>query len=132
MKIKILLIVLPILAVIALFLAIKPQSNTSTQPGRQESQSQQQQQVKTFTLELRGNELVSGDDVLQIAQGDEVRIEVTSDTAGSVHLHGYDKVLKLRPNTPAEISFKAERAGRFEAELEDISKTIFALEVQPK
>jgi heme/copper-type cytochrome/quinol oxidase subunit 2 len=64
-----------------------------------------------------------------VETGDEVRIEVTSDVADRVHVHGYDLFADVGPGMPAVIEFKADIPGIFEVELEDSHGLLFELEV---
>lgn len=50
--------------------------------------------------------------------GEVVSIEVTSDVADEVHLHGYDKKVDVTPGAPATLTFTADIPGIFEVELE--------------
>lgn len=50
--------------------------------------------------------------------GATVSIEVTSDVADEVHLHGYDKTVDVTPDAPATLTFTADIPGIFEVELE--------------
>ena len=61
--------------------------------------------------------------------GEQVRIEVTSDVADEVHLHGYDLTADVAAGTPAVIEFIADIPGIFEVELEDAGTLLFELQV---
>ena len=68
---------------------------------------------------------------LTVDKGDEVTVRVTSDgVEDEVHVHGYDLMQDVAPGAPAEITFKADIAGRFEIELEDAGTPIGELEVR--
>ena len=68
---------------------------------------------------------------LTVDKGDEVTVRVTSDgVEDEVHVHGYDPMQDVAPGAPAEITFKADIAGRFEIELEDAGTPIGELEVR--
>jgi hypothetical protein len=59
-----------------------------------------------------------------------VTIQVTSDTADEVHLHGYDIEKELVPGKPSTISFVADQTGIFEVELHKANVVILHLQVQ--
>jgi hypothetical protein len=59
-----------------------------------------------------------------------VAIQVTSDTADEVHLHGYDIEKELVPGKPSTISFVADQTGIFEVELHKANVVILHLQVQ--
>jgi hypothetical protein len=67
----------------------------------------------------------------QVKVGTQVVIKVTSDIADEVHLHGYDKFIDLKSGTEGQLTFVADKTGRFEFELEGREKTIGVLEVHP-
>ena len=50
---------------------------------------------------------------LKVKQGDSLLIEWSSDEAVSIHLHGYDVLLKLTPSIPGQMKFVAHSLGRF-------------------
>ncbi|ASU82213.1 hypothetical protein CDO52_04910 [Nocardiopsis gilva YIM 90087] len=56
---------------------------------------------------------------LEVEKGQRVRIEVTADTADTVHLHGYDIGESVGPKKPAVLTFTADQAGVFELETHD-------------
>lgn len=60
--------------------------------------------------------LVGNPQALRVAQGSAVRLELLSDVAAELHVHGYDHELPVPPNTPARLDFIADKAGRFELE----------------
>ena len=59
-----------------------------------------------------------------------VTIQVTSDTADEVHLHGYDIEKELEPGKPTTLSFVADQTGIFEVELHKANVVILHLQVQ--
>lgn len=88
---------------------------------------------REFTLVVRKGRLAEGSpDTLSVTQGDEVVIRIDTDTADELHLHGYDLHADLKPGTPAELRFRADRSGRFEYELHKAHGDLGALEVQPR
>ena len=50
---------------------------------------------------------------VRVAQGDTLVLELRSDAALDVHLHGYDLALSLKPGTPGRLQFVAHTLGRF-------------------
>lgn len=51
-------------------------------------------------------------------QNDKVTINVTSDTEGEVHLHGYDIHFDTKPGETATHTFTADKTGKFTIEWE--------------
>ncbi|GAA5128429.1 hypothetical protein [Haloechinothrix salitolerans] len=83
----------------------------------------------SFTVE--GGERVSGPEQLEVAVGERVAIEVTSDTADELHVHGYNKTVALTPGEPATLEFEATIAGVWEIELHDSGNLLTELRVTP-
>ena len=82
------------------------------------------------TVEVKGGKPVGGIAKLSIGHNQTMRLVVTSDTDGEVHLHGYDVEKKVGPGAPARFTFKADITGRFEVELHP-STQIAQLDVTP-
>jgi FtsP/CotA-like multicopper oxidase with cupredoxin domain len=85
-----------------------------------------------FEVVVSKGKLLSGPAVIQVHEGDDVQLQVTSDHADELHMHGYDLHLSLKPNVPATLSFRAEHSGRFDYELHHAHAELGTLEVQPK
>ena len=66
-----------------------------------------------------------------IKQGDDVVLVVHSDVADEIHLHGYDLMQDVEAGGTAKITFVANVAGQFEAELEQRGVQIAQLTVEP-
>jgi hypothetical protein len=67
---------------------------------------------------------------IPVTVNSHVTIQVTSDTADEVHLHGYDIEKELVPGKPSTISFVADQTGIFEVELHKANVVILHLQVQ--
>ena len=68
---------------------------------------------------------------LSYSKGDEVRLEVASDVAEEVHVHGYDISKEVEAGSDVKISFDAGIEGVFEVELEQTAVQIAQLTVKP-
>ncbi|MDP3856347.1 MAG: hypothetical protein Q8Q73_01150 [Stagnimonas sp.] len=68
-------------------------------------------------LRIEQGELVGGARTLSVSQGSPVLIELLSDRAGELHLHGYDRELPVRAGELARLEFTPDQAGRFGLEL---------------
>ena len=55
-------------------------------------------------------------DTLKVQQGDDLELRWSSDKPMELHLHGYDIEVKVSPQAPAVMSFKANIPGRFPVE----------------
>lgn len=61
---------------------------------------------------------ISGGGRKTVKLGKTVRIQVIADARDEVHLHGYDKKVKVAPGKPGNLTFVANTPGIFEVELE--------------
>jgi len=76
------------------------------------------------------NGQVSGDTgTVPVALGEQVRLEVTSDTAEEAHLHGYDEEVEVPAGGTATIDFTADVPGEFEFELHHSGAPLATLRV---
>ncbi len=50
---------------------------------------------------------------LRVTQGETIRLSVTADEPGQIHLHGYDLTTDVSPDSPGELVFEATTAGAF-------------------
>ena len=97
---------------------------------------------KAFSLSIVRGALPAEQRVLRVEKGDAVRLRVTSDAPGEIHLHGYRLEAKLTPRIPVELAFKAYATGRYPLEWHGAGDTgqtrshhglpLAALEVRPK
>jgi uncharacterized cupredoxin-like copper-binding protein len=72
---------------------------------------------KSFQLNLQTGAVPKAERLVQVAKGDTVRIKLTSDQPGELHLHAYRVVAKLTDSKQAvDVSFKAHATGRFRFE----------------
>jgi hypothetical protein len=79
---------------------------------------------------------VSGDgmtpETLSAGQNDQVTLHVTADRKEEIHLHGYDIIFEVPAGgQSATHSFKADKTGSFEIEIEDTSTHLGQLNVTP-
>lgn len=86
-----------------------------------------EQEVQRFTI--AGGKRTAGSDTIEAAVGETVVIEVTSDVADELHLHGYDKELMLEPGKPAKLKFTANIPGVFEIEMHEFTGQLAQLRV---
>ena len=74
----------------------------------------------TIDLTVTGGSKMSPDNPTA-HQNDRVTINVTSDTEGEVHLHGYDIHFDTKPGQKVTQTFTADKTGTFEIEWESTS-----------
>jgi heme/copper-type cytochrome/quinol oxidase subunit 2 len=76
------------------------------------------------------NGRITGGGRIPVELGSPVTLQVTSDVADEVHVHGYDLMTDVAPDTPATVTFDATIPGVFEVELEDLGRELLTLQVQ--
>jgi hypothetical protein len=74
----------------------------------------------TFNVTMTGAKAMSPD-TLTAHHNDAVTINITSDTDGEVHLHGYDIHFDTKAGQVTSRTFKAVNTGDFEIEWESTS-----------
>ncbi len=83
-------------------------------------------------LKVQQGRLVSGPEIIKLTEGDKLTLRVTSDTGDEMHLHGYNLHLDLTAGQTGELSFTANRSGRFEYELHHAHTALGVIEVYPR
>ena len=76
-----------------------------------------------------GGDVQVESDRVEVAIDSTVEIQVTSDVAEEVHVHGYDFFTDVEPGRLGTIVFTADIPGIFEVELEGSRLLLFELEV---
>jgi hypothetical protein len=82
-------------------------------------------------IEVVGGEPKGGVTELEFEVGDEIRFDVSSDTADEVHVHGYDVEEELPAGGTAKFDFPADLDGVFEVELHHSGAQIAELTINP-
>ncbi|HTD91403.1 MAG TPA: hypothetical protein VK663_12120 [Burkholderiales bacterium] len=68
---------------------------------------------KTFNLDILNGTVAAQQRLVRVDKGDAVRLYLTSDMPGELHLHGYRLAVKLKPGAASEVSFQAYATGRY-------------------
>ena len=68
---------------------------------------------KVIDVRIENRRIVAPEGAIRIVEGDAVELRWVSDEAVELHLHGYDKKLRLRPGVPAAMPITAHATGRF-------------------
>ncbi len=77
----------------------------------------------------RSGDVEVASDRVDVPLGSEVTVQVTSDVAEELHVHGYDLHADVGPDLAGELSFTADVPGLFEIELEGAKLFLFELAV---
>ena len=83
----------------------------------------------TVRVEQKDGKVVSGIQTVKVDSGQSVELTGISDSADSLHVHGYDKTLELEPSREASITFTADVKGVFEIETHETEKLVAKLVV---
>ncbi len=62
---------------------------------------------------------------------DTVTMTITADKDEEIHLHGYDIPFECKANQPLTKTFKADKTGDFDMEIEETSTPLGKLTVRP-
>jgi hypothetical protein len=84
----------------------------------------------TFNLTVTGAKSMQPSE-LSVHQNDTVTINITSDTDGEVHLHGYDIAFEAKAGQVVSHTFKAVNAASFPIEWESTGTHLGDLIVSP-
>lgn len=87
-------------------------------PGTAEGSSSLAPQPLAIEVKVAGGRAQTARESVPVPLGERVVLVTSSDIADEVHLHGYDKSVKVAPGKPARLKFTADVPGVFEAELE--------------
>ena len=106
-------------------------TTSSTGDAKQAEQPQAEPAPAYSKIALRDGELVGAPEEISLDQGDTARIEVASDKAAEIHIHGYDEYLNVEPGKPEKTRFKTNLEGIFEIENHDTAEQLAELRVNP-
>ena len=82
----------------------------------------------THTVAVADGSVVGGVERVKVSESEDVTIEVTTDVADELHIHGLDLFFDLEPGVNT-VTFQPEARGIFEAELEGAGLLLFELQV---
>ena len=82
-------------------------------------------------IHLVNGQPVGGKRKISVKKGDTIRLKVTSDVPGAIHVHGFDLEQEAGPGKPASFTFKANIEGRFEVESHASNAQIAEISVNP-
>ncbi|MFD8208466.1 hypothetical protein ACFV2S_18985 [Streptomyces sp. NPDC059695] len=85
---------------------------------------------RTVTLTITGTTVQPPPSRIELKKGERLTLRVTSDRADTLHVHGYDRELRLSPGTPASLTLIADRTGLFEVETHESGLVLTQLVVR--
>lgn len=111
--------------------ATGPESSQQQSPADKESaQPDTGPEANVIAITVRGGEVKTAEELVELSLGDPVRIEVTSDVSDEVHVHGYERKVDVKAGKTAVIKFNADIPGTFEVELDDAGLELVQLRVR--
>ena len=98
---------------------------------------------KSFELAIVKGSVPAPQRLLKVEKGDALRLRITSDAPGELHLHGYRESARLAPGQTAQLVFTAYATGRYPFEWHPVGENstpgsrhrgapLATLEVRPK
>lgn len=85
--------------------------------------------ARTVRLQYTGGRLGGDTGRAEVALGSTVAVVVTSDIAGEIHLHGYDRSVDVPAGGTATLTFTADIPGVFEVEMHGLGRQLVQLQV---
>jgi hypothetical protein len=85
----------------------------------------------TKTVTVKNAKPAGGIQKISANKNDRIKLEVVSDTADEIHVHGYNFMKDVPKNGSIAFDFKATIDGSFEIELEGRKQQIAELDVAP-
>lgn len=119
---------LALAAHVAVFALPSAYASTAEKAGVSDSQPA----TLVVPIELKKGEVTGGPKVIKLKVGDVVTLRILSDAADEIHLHGYNKRMRVKPGVESELSVHLNRSGRFVMEAHKTHVELGAIEVYPK
>jgi hypothetical protein len=113
-----------LIALVVLFLFLRPGS-----PAPESGDLEEETQEEVVAVAI--NEGRMSPPRVTVYEGDQVKLQITSDRPIELHLHGYDLTEEVEPGETADLSFEATDTGRFGIEDHNTDAVIGMLLVQP-
>jgi hypothetical protein len=73
-------------------------------------------ELRRFAIMVKNRKVEPAQRLIRVMRGDTLELELTTDEAAQLHLHGYDKLIKIAPGAPTTLRLDATIAGRFSIE----------------
>jgi FtsP/CotA-like multicopper oxidase with cupredoxin domain len=107
--------------------SVTPSAATPIPQPSSSSRSASPSAEVVLAVRLQGGTVTPNGDTVRVKRGQTVLIRFTSDTAESLHLHGYDKELAAKPDRTVQLSFVADQSGVFVIETHETEKLVAKL-----
>ena len=113
-----------LIALVVLFFFLRPGGSSAPES---DDVAEKQEEVVAVAI----NEGRMSPPEVTVYEGDQVKLQITSDRPIEFHLHGYDLTEEVEPGETADLSFEATDTGRFGIEDHSTDAVIGVLLVQP-
>lgn len=121
---KVVLLAVLVVAAVGLFIVLSGDDDDSGSDTTTETTAQQGTTATTNTapaaptasIAVKGREPVGGVQDVEVTKGDVVTLQVSSDAAGEVHVHGYEIEKEVEAGGTVQVKFTADIDGKFEIE----------------
>lgn len=84
----------------------------------------------TFNVVVKQGAVTGGPKVWRATPRDPITLNVVSDAADEVHVHGIDKEFEVKPGAPGTLTFTIKDAGAYEVELHESGIVLGTFEVR--
>jgi hypothetical protein len=71
---------------------------------------------RRFAVTIKNGKVEPAQKLIRVTRGDAVELEFSTDEEAELHLHGYDRLIKVEPAMPTVLHLDATIAGRFPIE----------------
>ena len=85
---------------------------------------------RTIAVTVRGNRVTPAPRTVELKVGETITLEVTSDHADQLHVHGFDIEKELPAGTPVRVELTGESPGVYEVETHEPSLRLLKIAVQ--
>lgn len=108
----------------------EPVSSSATHHASSAATPDKSASAVTIRVEVKAGKVISGGGKHPVALHSDLVLEIVSDKADEVHIHGYDKEAEVAAGKPTRIEFTANIPGEFEVELHHSEVELCELQVQ--
>ena len=91
-------------------------TNFGCQSAEPWSDRRQSCRVHRFSITIKDRKVDAAQRLITVKRGETLELEFATDETAELHLHGYDKLVKVGPSAPAVLRVDATIAGRFSIE----------------
>lgn len=109
--------------------SVAPAPTPSTTPADTVSASASPA-VTTIEIQLKDGKVSPNGDRVDLNQGDQFVLDITSDRDDEVHVHGFDKDIEVSAGQHVRVPMTADRTGRFEVESHHPELLIVVLQIR--